>query len=535
MIRIKRNNHGYKVVLTADRTLMSHYNGLLFLGFSACVPKGVIPDNIYFSMFCPSIKSNREGSVKFAPCGTRKIEAALLNSGFNKEDIITAHPDHLDKVIGSDTKILSISGFDPLGIAPATTTFTQLLGGDDNYMSIKFEELVNHPSVKKYKPKIIVGGPGAWQFEKSESQEKLGLDCIVIGEGEKEVNKLFKQAINGESMPKVVHGEVLEEEEIPSIKKPTIEGIVEIARGCGRGCAFCVPTLQKYRCLPINHILDEVRVNLKAGKQPLLHAEDVLRYKANGFNVNKEAVIDLFQQVHDFPGVETVMMSHFALSSVASAPDLIEDISNILDADENNWLTGQTGIETGSPTLIRNTMEGKCKPFTPDEWPQVVVDAFQILSDNYWVPVGTVIIGLPGETETDVQLSINLIDELREFKSIVIPLFFVSEGSLNESQSFKIEDCTKKQCELLLRCWEHSLKWADVLLDQYFQMTNVNSLGTFGAKRIFAYGRRKSMELVELCENDYDYNLQEMLVDAENGEINIFPKPIQTIYNHFVI
>jgi hypothetical protein len=123
---------GYEVLLTADRTLMSHYNGLVFLGFGACVPNGLIPDIMYFTMLCPSIESNNDGSVKYAPCGTRKIEAALLNNGFKREDVIVAHPDHLDKVVGSNTKVLGISGFDPLGIAPATSTFTQLLGGDNN-------------------------------------------------------------------------------------------------------------------------------------------------------------------------------------------------------------------------------------------------------------------------------------------------------------------------------------------------------------------------------------------------------------------
>ena len=43
-----RDDGGYEIVLTADRTLMSHYNGLVFLGFGACVPKGLIPDIMYF-------------------------------------------------------------------------------------------------------------------------------------------------------------------------------------------------------------------------------------------------------------------------------------------------------------------------------------------------------------------------------------------------------------------------------------------------------------------------------------------------------
>jgi radical SAM superfamily enzyme YgiQ (UPF0313 family) len=512
---------------------MSHYNGLVFLGFGACVPRGLIPDKVYFSMVCPSIKSNNDGSVDYAPCGTRKIEAALLNSGFKIEDVVVAHPDHLDKVVGSNTKVLTISAFDPLGNAPATTTFTQLLEGD-NYMSVKFKELLNHPAVRHHQPKIIVGGPGAWQLEDDESRNKLGLDCVVIGEGEKVVDNLFRKAINGEEFPKVVHGEVVEEEEIPSIKRPTIEGIVEIARGCGRGCKFCVPTLQRFRCLPVEHILEEVDINLRAGKQPLLHAEDVLRYKANGFTVNDEAVVDLFKQVSNYPGVEKVEISHFALSSVVSAPEVVEEISSILKVREDYWLAGQTGIETGSPQLINDTMRGKCKPFKPDDWPQVVVDAFQILSDNNWVPIATLIIGLPGEKEEDIQLTLNLIGELREFKSLILPLFFVSEGGLNGLQSFSVKEMTRKQCELMLRCWEHSLNWAEPLLEEYFHMTSVNSISTYGAKRVFAYALKKSRDLVKMCEKDYGYDLQTMLQDAKNGEITMLPQPLQAIYNYFV-
>ena len=47
---MENHNAGFKIVLTADRTLMSEYSGGIFLGFSACVPKGLIPDKLYFSL-----------------------------------------------------------------------------------------------------------------------------------------------------------------------------------------------------------------------------------------------------------------------------------------------------------------------------------------------------------------------------------------------------------------------------------------------------------------------------------------------------
>lgn len=522
------NGEGYKIVLTADRTLMSEYSGGIFLGFSACAPRGLIPDRLYFSLICPSVEINGDGSVKYAPCGTRKIEAALLGHGFKKEDLIVAHPEQLDKVVGTKTKVVGITETDPLGIAPATSTFTQLFNGEA-FMAIKFQELLNHPSIQSYKPKIVVGGPGAWQLEKDEVRRKLGIDCVVISEGEKNVGQIFEKAVKGEPLPGVVYGDIVDENEIPLVRGPTIDGIVEIARGCGRGCAFCVPTLQKYRCLPIDHILKEVEVNLKAGRRPLLHAEDVLRYKAKGLEVNEKAVAELFRTVRNYPGVESVAISHFALSSVASAPDLVEEISGILELGKNgNWLGGQTGVETGSPHLIKDHMVGKCKPFKPEDWPQVVVDSFETLAENHWVPLATLIIGLPGETETDVDLTIDLVEKLRGFKSLLVPLFFVSEGGLRKTESFSIDKMTPRRSELFLKCWEHNLNWANTFLKEYFVLKN--GAKGYALRFVFSYGMRQARNLIRRCERDYNYDMKTMIDDVRRGKISVASKPVQLVY-----
>lgn len=54
-----QKNGGYKIVLTADRTLMSEYGANIFLGFSACVPMGLTQGSLYFSMFCPLCESRQ--------------------------------------------------------------------------------------------------------------------------------------------------------------------------------------------------------------------------------------------------------------------------------------------------------------------------------------------------------------------------------------------------------------------------------------------------------------------------------------------
>jgi len=515
----------YPIVLTADRTLMSEYNGGVFLGFSACVPKGLISDRLYFSLLCPPVNVNGDGSVEVAPCGTRKIEAALLDYGFCREDVIVAHPEHLDKVIGPQTKVVGITENDPLGIGPATSTFTQIFGGEA-FMAIKFKELLSHPSITRYKPKIIVGGPGAWQLEDEEIRSELGVDCVVIGEGEKVVGPLFEKALNGEKLPGVVYGEIVEEDDIPIIKGATVNGIVEIARGCGRGCDFCVPTLKRYRCLPIEHILEEVKVNIKAGRQPLLHAEDVLRYGAKGIEPNRESVINLFKSVKNVPGVKSISISHFALSTVAAAPDVVEEISNILETRESHWISGQTGIETGSPKLMKRHMVGKCKPFKPEEWPDVVLNAFQILSENNWVPCSTLILGLPGETERDLEYTISLVEKLRPFKSLIVPLFLVAMGGLRDRCiSFTLEQVTPKHGELILKCWQHNLEWAPVIFKEWSKFSIKSRIARRGLGFLISYGVKETKRFIQMCERDYNYDLQAMVKDFRTGR-RVAPLPL---------
>ena len=511
---------------------MSEYHGGLFLGFSACVPEGLIPDGLYFSLLCPSTNVNRDGSIKFATCGIRKIEAALLNHGFRREDVVVAHPEHMGKVVGPNTKVVGIAETDPLGVAPATSSFTALLGGEA-YMAIKFRELLRHPAIKRSKPKIVVGGPGAWQLEDAETRNELGIDCLIVGEGEKVVGPIFEKAVKEEPLPKIVHGEAVPEEEIPIIRGPTICGLVEVARGCGRGCAFCLPTLQIYRSLSIGHILKEVEVNLRAGRQPLLHAEDVLSYKAKGFRVNKEAVINLFRTVQNHPGVRMTSLSHIALSSVSDAPEVVGEISNILSLGEKApWTAAQTGIETGSPKLIEKHMAGKCKPFKPEDWPEVVVDSFEILSRNNWLPCGTLILGLPGETEKDVELTIKLVEELKSFKSLIVPLFLVSSGILkNRADSFALENMTNKHYMLYLKCWEHNLNWAPALIQDYSRITIKGKVIQYGLKLFFSYGIKQTKELVRKCRQDYSYDLPTMIRDIKSGKMKVVHSlPARLVY-----
>jgi len=454
-----------EIVLTAEYSLMSDYRGSEFIGFAACAPK-IVPEWLYRMVVCPPVPQ-KGGIVKYAPGGTRKIEAALLERGF---DVAVAHPDHLDKVIDDGTKVLGITSNDPLGIGPASSTFSGLMGRE-TYSAVFFRKLLQDPIIKENGLKTIVGGPGAWQLREESVRRELGIDCVVIGEGERTAVKIFEKALNGESLPGVVEGEVVPVEEIPSIKRPTINGIVEIARGCGRGCEFCVPTLRYYRCRPIDKILEEVRVNLDAGlDRILLHAEDVLRYGAKGIIPDEAKVLELFEKVKETTGWGAYI-SHFAFASVMAKPALIKGLKELMEVPNKKvpWIAGQVGIETGSPRLIEKHMRAKVAPFKPEQWPEVVVEAHKLLHDNHWVPCSTLIMGLPGETEEDVIKTVELVEDLKDCKSLIVPLFFVPLGVLDKEKPFTVNDMTPEHWKLLAACVKHDLNWIDELAREEFR------------------------------------------------------------------
>ncbi|MEM1578056.1 MAG: radical SAM protein [Archaeoglobaceae archaeon] len=451
-----------KILLTAERCLMSNYHNALFLGFASCAPRSLIPSQLFFRFICPPVKT-RNGRAIFAPYGTRKIEAALLSHGFSEKDVAVVPPEKIEKFL-DDAKIVGITTNDPLGLGPASTTFSGKTGfvKEEPYNFFCFKELLRKI---RGRAKIVVGGAGAWQLENEKVMEELGIDVVVIGEGEKIVPQLFERILNGENLRGIFYGDPVEVAEMPLIRNPTIGGIVEIARGCGRGCRFCQPTLQRLRSRPLEHILEETKINAPYGFVTL-HAEDVLRYKADGIKVNEKAVIELFSEVSKLCKVG---ISHFALSSVASAENVVQEISQILGIPNKSqrWLAGQTGIETGSERLIKELMPGKTRPFKPEDWSDVVEQAFGICSDNHWIPCATLILGLPGEKEEDSMRTVELIERLKNYKSLIVPLFFVPIGKLRDQQLFTAEKLEQHHWEVIKKCWEHDVRWIRELARDY--------------------------------------------------------------------
>jgi radical SAM superfamily enzyme YgiQ (UPF0313 family) len=90
------------------------------------------------------------------------------------------------------------------------------------------------------------------------------------------------------------------------------------------------------------------------------------------------------------------------------------------------------------------------------------------MHDNKLVPACTLIVGLPDEREEDVIQTMDLVADLKEMRSLIVPLFFVPLGKLKNENWFTDIKLSRLHRQLLIQCAEHDFRWVDNLLDWSF-------------------------------------------------------------------
>ena len=426
---------GYPIVLTASRAEMSQYDNNPFKAFICTFPK-VIAEHV-LGGHLHGIE-NGDGIAKYAPYGLRKVEALLVRE-FGEENVAVSHYDSLHRFIGKKTRLLCISSMDPMGLAYVSTTYNSLIGfGGEALNSAEFKRLLAHESIVKHRPKVLVGGAGVWQIRDAGVQRKLGIDVLFQGEGERDLVDVVKKMLNGERVPEYYKATKPNQEEVPLIKHAACYGMVEIMRGCGRGCQFCSPTMRTRYSFPLEHVLKEVEVNVKEGSKAIFTTtEDMFLYKSKpGFIPDRKEITKLYRSIATYPGVEYIILSHASLAPIIHDPKILEELTPILIektvwSPERNFkqsfVTVEVGIETGSTRLMNKYMKGKALPYSVDDWLELVVQGIGNMNDNEWWPLCTIMTGQPDETEDDVIATLELVDDLHTHnaKMFYTPILFI--------------------------------------------------------------------------------------------------------------
>ena len=213
-------NEGFPIVLTASRAEANEFDNNPFKAFICTFPKKL--SGYALKNDLNNLESNLDGTAKRTMYGLRKVESLLIDA-FGEENIVVSHYDNLDKFIGKKTKIVGISTMDPMGLAYVSTTYNSLIGfGGEALNASEFERLINHPSIRKYKPKIIVGGSGSWQIDEAKIQDKYAIDVLYQGEAEENIVEIFKKILAGEELPKYFIGKKNKRRTYTNDKKSSI-------------------------------------------------------------------------------------------------------------------------------------------------------------------------------------------------------------------------------------------------------------------------------------------------------------------------
>lgn len=513
-----------KIVLTADRTLMSPYRNISLATFFGCAPaldphrdpKSVwhkllgnqVTPRILFDFICNPIP-NTDGVADYAPYGLRKIEAGLLRDGHAREDVVVAHPDHVGKFIGPETQVVGTYEMDPLGMGPVTMTFTygrKQTSYDELYCGELHRSINEAKERNGSKAKVIAGASGTWQYNYDpEKISEYGLYAILEGElggiapevdghagaffdhliaGDFENMDPFKKSgrfkVNikeFERNGKTLHGRFVnfwdkpDIEDIPDIVEPSMHGMVEVMRGCGRGCKFCDVTLRSLRYYPPEKVKREINVNIKKGgaRSAWIHSDDIFVYgmdpsTTKNMAPNREALEELFEAIMS-TGVGHTNPTHGTLAGAIADERLIPNISRTIRSSPSNLTGIQCGFETGSLRLIEKYADRKLAPYQPSEWHWVVKEGVKTLNEHYWIPAFTLIMGLDNdETPEDSWETIRLLSELEREQPdsmfTATPLTFVPIGLLEKSEFFNIgNELDPAQLGVMYKTWQHNFKY----------------------------------------------------------------------------
>ncbi|MBS1793093.1 MAG: B12-binding domain-containing radical SAM protein [Acidobacteria bacterium] len=469
------SNRGKKIVLAASTSESSEYLSSTWRQMLL----GTLPSRYSrFPFYMIDVDWRNEtlsdGQAVAVPNGLRVVESLLLEK-FSPDDVVVCYPDQLDLFVGEDTRVVGVHAHNPLGITFATDVYVHFYGKKTEPINAaEFKRLITHPAIKKHKNhlKVIVGGPGSWQIEKKNLQDEWGIDCIVEGEAEDLVVDLFERALRGESLPRRIEGQSPAMEHIPTTKNRSTFGVVEITRGCGRGCQFCSIALRKGRSLPLEHILENVRVQVANGAETItITTEDLFLYEQGPkFETNVPALKKMLKSITEVPGVKNIMLTHGTISPIVRNPELLEELSPYAVGSSIHTHPASThpdkryaslfvGLETGSTRLFNQFMKGKAYPYKAEQWHDVVLKGMELMNRHNWFPFATFIVGLPGETEDDTKRSLDLLHALKDSKWVVIPTLFVplEDTRMEAKESAKLAKLTELQWEFFFTCWRYNI------------------------------------------------------------------------------
>jgi len=452
------------VVLVADPTLSARY-GVLFEGIFATAQTTEVPGWLMRHFLAPPARADADGRARTAPLGVRRVEAALLDSGaLGPDDVAVTTPEAVGRLLGPWTKVVGVSSSDPLGHGMSNTTRRAFSSGT-LYTRLWTGRLMGRLAEARRRCgfRIVAGGAGAWQYvHHPQEAARHGVDTVFEGYVEGDGAARLVAMVEGEEAPARVRSRATAAEAARPIRGPSTMGVVELSRGCGNGCRFCLMADRRLEHLAEETILSDVETNVADGARALVSSsEDFFRYGAEGRRVHFERLRGLLARMQPVRRGALMQIGHAAITSVLQLDaDELAEIRRLLAADPHArhlWIN--LGLESANGRLVAANGPGKIAPFDPDDWEAMARDAADRLHRAGFFPLFSIILGLAGETPDDLARTHRLVERLGAAPTAVFPVFHEPVRPDRDGPAFRLEAMTRRHLALQAACYEMNFRW----------------------------------------------------------------------------
>jgi radical SAM superfamily enzyme YgiQ (UPF0313 family) len=307
--------------------------------------------------------------------------------------------------------------------------------------------------------KVVFGGAGAWQcLTYPDEAADLGIDIIYDGYFEEAGPELVIDLLEGKHVDSPIIANGIGIERVQAICGASMMGIIELSRGCGRGCRFCSMSKKGMKHLSPDLIMADLETNLSAGVRSVVSgSEDFFRYGSSSLRPDFNALAGLLTQMKHLKGLSFMQIDHANVTSVIQLNEKeLKEIRHLLTWEKPaQYLWVNMGVESANGRLVAANSSGKTAPYSPDDWPEMVREAVNRLTRTGFFPVVSIILGLPGEESSDVAATLRLVNELTSHELVVFPVFYepVLKEDIVSTGNFSISNMRADHLELYRTCY----------------------------------------------------------------------------------
>jgi tRNA-2-methylthio-N6-dimethylallyladenosine synthase len=291
-----------------------------------------------------------------------------------------------------------------------------------------------YKALKTERPELVLGVAGCMAERMRESLVKKAkhVDLVIGPDAYRRLPELIESLQEDESNDYLVdvrldRNEMYQEVQVDRV--PGMSGWISIQRGCDKFCSFCiVPFVRgRERSLPPEEVVRQATEMAGTGfKEVTLLGQTVSSYYERGFDFS-----DLLTQVHNVEGLERIRytspypndFSNRLLDTLASLPRVARHL--------------HLPVQSGSNKILKDMRRG----YTVEKFMDLIERVNERLP-NYGLTTD-IIVGYPGETEEDFELTLDLVRAVR-FDGAFMFAYSEREGTLAARKRDDIDDGVKK-------------------------------------------------------------------------------------------